>query len=228
MPHDRSGKIVKEFRVNDIKFKIKLNSVAGVGYSCAAIPEAFLDKMIAKRHFSQFGRIRNFILRPGKYSCTVQYENATDAENAFVNGRNYNGIEFEMELVEDPNPTQKVETLIDPDVQEELDAMDNATRKPTPSAVARLGGEGISSSKSNQFQHVFRYSNADAAPRKPKPDLRQSKLGRGSTNTSQAIPYALPPSTVEAPPAVLSSADKQLKTELESILRKPAFTAEEK
>lgn len=150
MPRDRSGKIVKEFRVNDIKFKIKLIFVADCGCSCVAIPEAFLDKMIAKRHFAQFGRIRNFILRPGKYSCTVQYENASDAENAFVNGRNYNGIEFEMELVEDPNPTQKVETLIDPDVQEELDAMDNAARKPTPSAVSRLGGRGICISISSQ------------------------------------------------------------------------------
>lgn len=104
--------------------------------SCTAIPEAFLDKIIAKKHFLQFGRIRNFILKPSKYSCIVQYDNANDAEYAFHNGRIYNGIEFDIELTEDPLPAQKTESHIDPDVQEELDAMD-ATKKSTPNLVPR-------------------------------------------------------------------------------------------
>lgn len=105
--------------------------------SCTAIPEAFLDKIIAKKHFSQFGRIRNFILRPNKYSCIVQYENADDAEAAFHMGRIYNGIAFNVELIEDPIPVQQYDNFIDPDVQDELDAMENVPKKSATNSISR-------------------------------------------------------------------------------------------
>lgn len=107
-------------------------------FSCTSIPDAFLDKLIAKKHFSQFGRIRNFILQPSKSSCTVEYENASEAENAFLDGNIYNGEQFDISYAENPLPKPKVAMeYIDPDVQDELDAMTAKTVKAAP----RYGGK---------------------------------------------------------------------------------------
>lgn len=99
-------------------------------FSCTGIPEAFLNKVVAKKHFGQFGRIRNFILRPGKYSCVVEYETANEAENAFLEGGIYNGYQFDISYTEEPSKMKQTEEFIDPDVQDELNAMNPALKKP--------------------------------------------------------------------------------------------------
>lgn len=89
-------------------------------YSCTNIPEEFLDKSIAKKHFSQFGAIKNFSLRPKNFSCSVEFENEEEAEMAKEEGNIYNNYEFDIEYTEEP----KASGLdIDPDVQMELHAM---------------------------------------------------------------------------------------------------------
>ncbi|KAL9696011.1 hypothetical protein quinque_015296 [Culex quinquefasciatus] len=52
--------------------------------SCEKIPELFLDKLTAKKHFSQFGRINRFILRPKRFSCTaLARKSANTAEERY-------------------------------------------------------------------------------------------------------------------------------------------------
>lgn len=99
--------------------------------SCTSIPEAFLNNVVAKKHFSQFGRIRNFTLRPAKYSCTIEYETADDAENAFLDGGTYNGIQFDISYTKEIPQPKYADDFIDPDVQDELSAMNPAIRKAT-------------------------------------------------------------------------------------------------
>lgn len=102
-------------------------------FSCTSIPDAFLDKLIAKRHFSQYGRIRNFILQPSKSSCTVEYENGNEAENAFLDGAVYNGEQFDISYTENPMQKPKMAAdIIDPEVQDELNAMTAKSIKVTP------------------------------------------------------------------------------------------------
>ncbi|XP_063706496.1 protein xmas [Culicoides brevitarsis] len=89
--------------------------------TCTNIPEEFLDKSVAKKHFGQFGTIKSFSLRPKNYSCSVEFENAEEAEVAKENGYIYNDHEFEIEFTEESRSPSTFE--IDPDVQMELHAM---------------------------------------------------------------------------------------------------------
>lgn len=122
-----------------LKVKILILHFSVRIFSCKSIPDAFLDKLIAKKHFSRFGRVRNFILRPSKRSCTIEYENANEAENAFLDGALYNGEQFDISYAENPMPKPKLfADAIDPDVQDELNAM---TAKTTNKSTPRFGGK---------------------------------------------------------------------------------------
>lgn len=108
-------------------------------FSCTRIPEEFLNKSVAVDHFSQFGRIRNFTLRPRKYSCIVEYETADEAENALLEAGVYNDEEFDVDYTKKATPKTKMADYIDPDVQDELEAMSNTSKKPV-FGLNRFGG----------------------------------------------------------------------------------------
>ncbi|XP_055844768.1 protein xmas [Episyrphus balteatus] len=102
--------------------------------TCERIPELFLDKLIAKKHFSKYGKISRFILRPNRFCCTVDYEREEDATNALRNGTIFNGQEFDIRYsLHEVGHVQNTEEWVDPDVQAELDIMGNhARRLPAP------------------------------------------------------------------------------------------------
>ena len=88
--------------------------------SCEKIP--FLDKQVARDHFSQFGKINGFIMRPKRLSCIVEYDSVESAERAIAGGSTYNGQKFEIFYT--PNTdVSKSDDFVDPDVQAELEAM---------------------------------------------------------------------------------------------------------
>lgn len=89
--------------------------------SCEKIP--FLDKQIAKDHFSQFGRMTRFILRPKRLACTVEYDSVESAERAIAGGGSYNGQKFDIFYTPPSNEQPKSDDFVDPDVQAELESM---------------------------------------------------------------------------------------------------------
>lgn len=80
-----------------------------------------MDKTTAKEHFSTFGTIKNFSLRPKKFSCSIEYESIEQAANAKQNGNIYGGQRFEIDYTIESSKGLSLE--IDPDVQMELVAM---------------------------------------------------------------------------------------------------------
>lgn len=95
-------------------------------FSCEQIPELFLDKLIAKKHFSQFGRINRFILRPKRLSCTVEYESPEAAEAALARGGAFRDWKFNVYWTDEApasSSSGRDEGFIDPEVQQELDTM---------------------------------------------------------------------------------------------------------
>lgn len=69
--------------------------------------------------------------------CIVEYESANGAENAFLDGGIYNGEQFDISYTENPVPKPKMATdYMDPDVQDELNAMTSKATKSMP----RFGG----------------------------------------------------------------------------------------
>lgn len=93
-------------------------------HSCTNVPEAFLDKNLAKKYFNQFGRIHSFTISPKRFACTIEYETVDEARAAMSGGRCYNGHVFTMTYTAKERPKSRAEMdIIDPDVQSELDAM---------------------------------------------------------------------------------------------------------
>lgn len=90
----------------------------------------FLNKNLAHRHFSQYGRICNFFLRPSKASCIIEYETPDEAEKALLEAGTYNGETFNIGYTIKDSPQHIPFDDIDPDVQYELQAMGS---KGTPS-----------------------------------------------------------------------------------------------
>lgn len=124
-------------------------------YSCSDIPDAFLDKVIAKRHFSQFGKIRNFILRPSKRSCIVEYELSDEAETALLDAGTYNGESFDVEYTTKNCPQPMPVDELDPDVRYELDAM-AGKRTPSYSTTPRAAGK-IYGSRASESVLTWRF-----------------------------------------------------------------------
>lgn len=78
---------------------------------------------MAQRHFSQYGRIYNFVLRPSKGCCTIEYETPDEAENALLEAGMYNGESFNVAYKTKDCPQPILLDDMDPDVQYELEAM---------------------------------------------------------------------------------------------------------
>lgn len=97
--------------------------------SCEKIPELFLDKLTAKKHFSQFGRINRFILRPKRFSCTVEYESQAAAEAALARGGLFREVRFEIYWTDEREGVAAARDeghggqTLDPEVQQELESM---------------------------------------------------------------------------------------------------------
>ncbi|XP_014095342.3 protein xmas [Bactrocera oleae] len=174
----------------------------GINYkaiSCEKIPDLFLDKLVAKNHFSKFGKITRFILRPSRQSCTVEYETEAQAERALDQAGDFNGQEFQIEFAtREVAHVQNTEEWVNPEVQAELDAMGLRQSVPTyrPPAAAML------------------------PPMKPM-SLRTQK------------PPAQLPTTASKPAKAASATelpkiDNSLRQEYEAILRRPAYSDEEK
>uniref|UniRef100_A0A336KNB7 Germinal-center associated nuclear protein n=1 Tax=Culicoides sonorensis TaxID=179676 RepID=A0A336KNB7_CULSO len=98
--------------------------------TCSRIPDEFLDKTIAKKHFSNFGTIKSFSLHPKNFSCSVEFDTIEEAEFAKLNAKIYKGHTFDIQFSEEV----KGSTLdIDPDVQIELNSMRGISSWETPS-----------------------------------------------------------------------------------------------
>lgn len=82
---------------------------------CEKIPELFLNKLEATKHFSKFGTVGRL-----SYNCTVEYENEQDARIAFREAGNCNGTEFLISYAvhhDDVAQIQNAEEFIDPEMQ---------------------------------------------------------------------------------------------------------------
>ncbi|XP_062537368.1 protein xmas [Armigeres subalbatus] len=182
--------------------------------SCEHIPELFLDKLVAKKHFSQFGRINRFILRPKRLSCTVEYENPEAAEAALARGGLFRDVKFNVywtdeapaSVVGSVLPSVRDEGFVDPEVQQELDMMSGG---PSSLRIRPIMKQSIESfiKKTERFPA-------------PQPVLGQPK------------PMRMPMMMATVPrEALQGSGDPkaiQAKLEFESLARKPALTAEER
>ncbi|XP_017871526.1 PREDICTED: protein xmas-2 [Drosophila arizonae] len=173
---------------------------------CTNIPELFLDKFVARTHFSRFGNLVNFVLRPRRMTCTVSYSNEEEAALALREGNVYNGHEFDMSYAENEStPAQKTEEWVDPDVQAELSVLSgtwrneygsskpNATKPQTMTTATSLFG-------SSKIASAATSGNAEREREKDRERERQRA------------------------PAQFKIA----KQELEAVMRKPAYTSEEK
>uniref|UniRef100_A0A182XZW9 Germinal-center associated nuclear protein n=1 Tax=Anopheles stephensi TaxID=30069 RepID=A0A182XZW9_ANOST len=166
--------------------------------TCENIPELFLDKLVAKSHFSRFGKIKRFILRPSRHACTVEYEDPESALKALERGGEYKNQTFSITWT-DLKPASfgdngKVgASPIDLEVQMELEAIDHTRGAPSQNVLAF-------------------YKNAE------RPALV-------TANNRPSLPKpALPPAVrTEVDPKI-----KQARAELETLARKPAFSAEER
>uniref|UniRef100_A0A182W7F3 Germinal-center associated nuclear protein n=1 Tax=Anopheles minimus TaxID=112268 RepID=A0A182W7F3_9DIPT len=166
--------------------------------NCENIPELFLDKLTAKMHFSQFGKIKRFILRPSRLACTVEYEQTEAAQQALERGGQYKNFSFNISWT-DVKPQSFGDngkiggSPIDIEVQMELEAIDNTRGAPSQNLLAFY--------KSAEQRPAVVTNNR---PSLPKP-------------TFNTVPRA------EQDPRI-----KQARVELETLARKPAFTAEER
>ncbi|XP_023305273.2 protein xmas-2 isoform X1 [Lucilia cuprina] len=171
--------------------------------TCEQIPELFLDKIVAKKHFSKFGKIKRFILRPKRLICTVEYENKEDAENAFENAGRFNGVDFIVNYAEhEVAHVQNTEEWVDPDVQAELEAMSPGHRM----GASLKSSKGLMApflQKTNVLNRFPKYASALAHP-------------NNSLKARQNSPQ----------PEI--KVDSMVRNELEAILKTPAHTHEEK
>lgn len=133
-------------------------------------------------------------------TCTVSYATEDEAELALLEGGVYNGHQFHMSYAErESAPAHKTEEWVDPDVQAELSALTAGWRSDYPQQPQQ--GKSVKSSA--------------ALP--PAPQAVAAAAAPSHRNPPPAPP---PTSTRERPAA-------QCK-ELESLMRRPAHTAEEK
>ncbi|XP_004529622.1 protein xmas-2 [Ceratitis capitata] len=174
----------------------------GINYkaiSCEKIPDLFLDKLIAKNHFSKFGKITRFILRPSRHICTVEYETEAQAERALDQAGEFNGKEFQIEYAtREVAHVQNTEEWVNPEVQAELDAMGLRQTLPT-----------------------YRVPASTMLPPGKTTQLRAQKSG---TPTNPVATKVGKPAATAEPTKI----DSSLRYEYESILRRPAFSDEEK
>ncbi|XP_030386555.1 protein xmas-2 [Scaptodrosophila lebanonensis] len=168
---------------------------------CTNIPELFLDKYVARSHFGRFGTLVNFVLRPRRMTCTVSYANESEAALALREGNYYNGQKFEMSYAEnETTPAQKTEEWVDSEVQAELSALSAGWRSEYGSGKSMWG------------------STAASTP------AGGSGLSSTKAMTTKSTATASSASERQRSTAQYNSA----KNDLETIMRKPAFSSEEK
>lgn len=157
----------------------------------------------------------NFVLRPRRMTCTVSYASEEEAALALREGKVYNGHQFEMSYAEiETAPAQKTEEWVDPDVQAELSALSAASWR------SEYGG-----SKPNTYAGAIK-----APPPVFAPSARASNVSAG------AAPTAVAASNVERDKDREKERERQrapaqfkaAKQELETVMRRPAYTSEEK
>ncbi|GLV43213.1 xmas [Carabus blaptoides fortunei] len=115
----------KEFSKLDLK---KLS------VSCFNVPEALMDKTVAKHHFQRFGKVLRIRLKPKQKICIVEFSNELDAQRALKESGYFEDKVFRTSWTKYKNSS--VETKIgprsrnpdpdwtmDPDVRAELEAM---------------------------------------------------------------------------------------------------------
>lgn len=164
---------------------------------------------MAKNHFSKFGKINRFILRPKRLSCTVEFESEEDAERAYLEAGTFNGIDFTINYAEhEIAHVQNTEEWVDPEVQAELEAMSPGHRYGLTSRPT--SGTGM--------QQTLQKASALSRITKPAAVLPVA------TKTAKVI------STVrsDSPKMEVPRIDASVRNELEAILRRPAFTDEDK
>ncbi|KAM7347017.1 RRM_XMAS2 and SAC3_GANP domain-containing protein xmas [Cochliomyia hominivorax] len=178
--------------------------------TCQNIPELFLDKVVAKKHFGKFGKIKRFILRPKRLTCTVEYECKENAENAYMNAGNYNGIDFEINYAEyEVAHIQNTEEWVDPDVQAELEAMFPGHRLGSNLRTSAGGFISETLQKTNILNRVTKHTN-----------------NYPNTTSKVVKMHEIEKQEVEQPE--ITKIDSAVRNELEAILKTPAFTDEEK
>uniref|UniRef100_A0A182P4R2 Germinal-center associated nuclear protein n=1 Tax=Anopheles epiroticus TaxID=199890 RepID=A0A182P4R2_9DIPT len=176
--------------INDVRTSI----------SCENIPELFLDKLTAKMHFSQFGKIKRFILRPNRLSCTVEYEQPEAAQQALERGGQYKNVSFSIYWTDLKQPSMSDNgkpggPSLDLEVQTELEAID-FVRSPSQNLLAFYkGGE-----------------QRTAAP-------------TGTQNRPPLAKLSIPTTSarIDTDPRIV-----QIRVEFEKLANSPAFTAEER
>ncbi|XP_053673702.1 uncharacterized protein LOC128723962 [Anopheles nili] len=174
---------------------------ARTSISCENIPELFLDKLIAKTHFSQFGKIKRFILRPNRLSCTVEYERPEAAQLAFEKGAQFKNHPFSIDWT-DQKPPQDGDngktsgSFLDADVLIELEAIDYSRGAP-----------------SSNIMSIYKL-----------PEQRTGLVSSNRPALSKLSAPFLSTSTVRTETDVKIG---QARSELETLARKPAITAEE-
>lgn len=178
-------------------------------FSCEHIPELFLDKIIAKKYFNKFGKIKRFILRPKRLSCTVEYESKEDAENAYRNAGNFNGIDFIVKYAEyEIAHVQNTEEWVDPDVQAELDAMSSGHRLGSHTRTVLAGSTAVQQKSTILGRSYKHASNVLSVPTIK--SVKIQSMGRQES------------------PLTEIKIDNIARGELEAILKTPAITDEEK
>uniref|UniRef100_A0A1Q3EZ29 Germinal-center associated nuclear protein n=1 Tax=Culex tarsalis TaxID=7177 RepID=A0A1Q3EZ29_CULTA len=186
--------------------------------SCEKIPELFLDKLTAKKHFGQFGRINRFILRPKRFSCTVEYESQAAAEAALARGGQFRDVRFEIYWTDErPEGAAGKEELgsglaLDPEVQQELESM----------------GGGPNSLRVRQQQQQ------QSSKQSIESFLKKTERFPAPSLVAPPKPMRFPPSRLQHQPepaaaaAVDSKAAVPVRGEFEALARRPATTAEER
>ncbi|XP_075157293.1 RRM_XMAS2 and SAC3_GANP domain-containing protein xmas [Haematobia irritans] len=185
--------------------------------SCEKIPELFLDKLVAKKHFSKFGKISRFILKPNRLSCTVEYETEEDAERAYMEAGEFNGLEFDVNYAaKQVAQVQSTEEWVDPDVQSELEAMSPGHHRAFGSAA----------NSGTQMKSVF-----GAAPQVTTKSLAFARLATKQTPQTISAPKPIlrqPTPRNNSPIPDTPKIDASVRSELEAILRRPALSDEDK
>lgn len=98
------------------------------------MPPELLLKNAAKQYFSQFGRIQRLVVRYKSRVCSVEYATEKGMQRALEKAGNYQGRTFPVEQVVKKvvkrKPREKKEQdpdwTLDPNVQEELKAMEES------------------------------------------------------------------------------------------------------
>lgn len=166
---------------------------------------------MARTHFGRYGNLVNFVLRPRRMTCTVSYASEEEAALALREGSIYNGHQFDMSYAEiETAPAQKTEEWVDPDVQAELSALSAGWRSE------------YAGSKSTSY----------AGALKGPPTFGASSSGRATNANASVAPAASGASSAEREKEREKERERQRAPgqfkELETVMRRPAYTSEEK